>query len=163
MNQQRRTLLKTSGAAGVIAVSAAAGMIGSSNTLAAEWNKAAFGASNSADVLKGIDATTAISSKDIFIKAPDIAENGSVVPIEVTSNIAGTQSIAILVDRNPFPLAASFDIANGAEAYVGMRLKVAGKKKDEDPWPILKVVVKAGGKTYTASRELKVTLGGCGG
>ena len=163
MNQQRRTLLKTSGAASVIAVSAAAGLISSPNTLAAEWNKAAFGANNSADVLKGIDVTTAISSKDIVIKTPDIAENPSVVPVEVTSNIAGTQSIAILVERNPFPMAASFDIANGGEAYVGMRLKVAGKVKNDDPSPILRVIVKAGGKSYTASREIKMTIGGCGG
>ena len=161
MNQQRRTLLKTSGAASVIAVSAAAGLISSPNTLAAEWNKAAFGANNSADALKVIDATTAINSKDIVIKTPEIAENGSVVPIEVTSNIAGTQSIAILVERNPFPMAASFDIANGGEAYVGMRLKVAGKVKSDDPSPILRVIVKASGKTYTASRELKITIGGC--
>ena len=155
MNRQRRTLLKTSGAASVIAVAAAAGLV-SPSALAAEWNKAAFESKSTADVLKNIDAAAAAGSKDIVIKAPDIAENGAVVPIEITSNIAGTQSIAILVEKNPQPLAASFDVSNGGEAYVSVRLKVGASSN-------ITAVVKAGGKSYTASREVKVTIGGCGG
>jgi len=155
MNRQRRTLLKTSGAASAIAVAAAAGLV-SPSALAAEWNKAAFEAKSPADALKGIGASAAAGSKDIVIKAPDIAENGAVVPVEVTSNIAGTQSIAILVEKNPQPLAASFDVSNGGEPYVSVRLKVGASSN-------ITAVVKAGGKSYTASREVKVTIGGCGG
>lgn len=155
MNRQRRTLLKTSGAASAIAVATAAGLV-SPGALAAEWNKTAFESKSPADALKNIGAGAAASSKDIVIKAPDIAENGAVVPVEITSNIAGTQSIAILVEKNPQPLAASFDVANGGEPYVSVRLKVGASSN-------ITAVVKAGGKSYTASREVKVTIGGCGG
>lgn len=156
MNRQRRTLLKTSGAASAIAVAAAAGLVSPASALAAEWNKAAFEAKSPADALKGLGATSTVGSKDIIIKAPDIAENGAVVPVEITSNIAGTQSIAILVEKNPQPLAASFDVSNGGEPYVSVRLKVGASSN-------ITAVVKAGGKSYTASREVKVTIGGCGG
>lgn len=156
MNRQRRTLLKTSGAASAIAVAAAAGLVRPIDAFASEWNKAAFESKNPADALKNIDAVGAAASKDIIIKAPDIAENGAVVPVEVTSNIAGTQSIAILVEKNPLPLAASFNVSNGGDGYASVRLKMGASSN-------VTAVVKAGGKSYTASREVKVTIGGCGG
>ena len=155
MNRQRRTLLKTSGAASALAVATAAGLV-STSALAAEWNKAAFESKSPADVLKNIGVATAASSKDIVINAPDIAENGAVVPVEITSNIAGTQSITILVEKNLLSLAASFDVANGGEPYVSVRLRMGASSN-------ITAVVKAGGKSYTASREVKVTIGGCGG
>lgn len=163
MNQRRRILLKTSGAAGVIAVATAAGLTGcSTNTFAAKWNKAVFQANNPADALKGMAATTAENSEDIVIKTPEIAENSSVVPIEVTSNIADTQSIAILVEQNLQPMAAIFDFTDDSEPYVGMRLKVTGKKAYDDPWPTIRVIVKADGKNYTAFRKIKTTSSSCG-
>ncbi|MBI2313355.1 MAG: thiosulfate oxidation carrier protein SoxY [Betaproteobacteria bacterium] len=156
MNELRRALLKGGTAAGTVAVAIAAGLMRPSQVLAAEWNKAAFDAKSVSDALKGIGAASPADSKDILIKAPDIAENGAVVPVEVTSRIAGTQTIAIIAEKNPQPLAASFDLSNGAEGYVHVRLKMGQSSN-------VKVVVNAGGKHYTAAKEVKVTIGGCGG
>src|SRR5262245_6272563 len=77
--------------------------------LAAGWNKEAFQSKSAADALKSLGAGASAESKDIVIEAPQIAENGAVVPIEITSNIAGTRSIAVVIEKNPFPLAAKFD------------------------------------------------------
>jgi sulfur-oxidizing protein SoxY len=156
MDQLRRTFLKGAGAAGTVAVAVAAGLLKPSQVLAAEWNKAAFEARSVTDALKDIGAASPAESKDILIKAPDIAENGAVVPVEVTSKIAGTQSIIIMAEKNNNPMVADFELANGAEGYVSTRIKLANTSP-------VRVVVKAGGKTYTASKEVKVTIGGCGG
>ncbi len=96
-----------------------------------------------------------IESKDITITAPDIAENGATVPVAVTSKIPNTQSISIIAENNPFPLAASFDIMPGGDSYVSTRIKM-GKTSD------VRAIVKADGKFYTAAKEVKVTVGGCG-
>ncbi|MCX7151926.1 MAG: thiosulfate oxidation carrier protein SoxY, partial [Proteobacteria bacterium] len=90
------------------------------------------------------------------ITAPDIAENGMVVPISVTSNLAKTQSIAILVEKNPSTLSASFDIPDGTDPFVQTRVKMGQSSN-------VYAVVKADGKYYSAVKEIKVTLGGCGG
>jgi sulfur-oxidizing protein SoxY len=156
MDVLRRTLLKGAGASGALAAAIAAGVLKPSQALAAEWNKNAFEAKDLAGALKGIGATGAAESKDITIKAPDIAENGAVVAVEVVSNLPNTQSISVLVDKNPSPLAAHFDFSNGALPQVAVRLKLGQSSKVE-------VVVKAGGKSYIAAKEVKVTVGGCGG
>lgn len=156
MNQLRRTFLKGTGAAGTVAIAIAAGLLKPGQVLAAEWNKSAFEAKNTADALKGINAASAAKSADILIKAPDIAENGAVVPVEVTSKIPGTTDIAILSEQNVNPLVAEFSLSNGAEGYVSTRIKMAKTSN-------VTVVVKAGGKSYVASKEVKVTIGGCGG
>jgi sulfur-oxidizing protein SoxY len=106
--------------------------------------------------MQDMGATGAADSKDITIKAPDIAENGAVVPVEVTSGIAGTTSIAIFAEKNATPLIADFDFANGAEGFISTRIKM-GKTS------LVRAVVTAGGKTYTSAKEVKVTIGGCGG
>jgi sulfur-oxidizing protein SoxY len=106
--------------------------------------------------LKNTGYDGATESSDILLKAPDIAENGAVVPITATSNIPGTTSIAIFVEKNPTPLIADFSFSNGAEAYISTRIKMAKTS-------VVRVSVKAGGKNYTTSREVKVTIGGCGG
>jgi sulfur-oxidizing protein SoxY len=79
-----------------------------------------------------------------------------VVPVEATSNIPGTTSMAIFVDKNPNPMIADFSFMNGAEPFIATRVKMASTS-------IVRVSVKAGGKSYTNSREVKVTIGGCGG
>jgi sulfur-oxidizing protein SoxY len=89
------------------------------------------------------------------ITAPDIAENGAVVPVAVTSRIPSTQQISIVTEKNPFPLAATFDVANGGEGYVSTRIKMG---QTSDVW----AVVMAGGKYFTARKEVKITVGGCG-
>ena len=156
MNTKRRTFLKGAGAASTVAVAVAAGLLKPTDVLAAEWNKAAFDAKGVPDALKVLNSTGAADSKDITIKAPDIAENGAVVPVEVTSKIAGTTNIALLVEKNAAPLTANFDLANGADGYVSTRIKMGQTSN-------VRVVVKAGGKSYTAVKEVKVTIGGCGG
>ena len=156
MNQLRRTFLKGTGAAGTVAVAVAAGLLKPSQVLAAEWNKGAFGAKGMTDAMKAMDAAGAAESKDILIKAPDIAENGAVVPVEVTSKIAGTQAIMLFAEKNATPLVADFNLSNGAEGYVSTRIKMGQTSN-------IRVVVKAGGKAYTAVKEVKVTIGGCGG
>jgi sulfur-oxidizing protein SoxY len=155
MNELRRTFLKVSGGAGALALAGAAGVLKPAAVSAAEWNQGAFAAKAVADALKGLGATDLIESKDIVITAPEIAENGAVVPVAVASKIPNTQSISILSERNPFPLAASFAIANGGEGYVSTRLKMGETSN-------VRAVVKADGKFYTAAKEVKVTIGGCG-
>ncbi len=155
MNQLRRTFLKLSGAAGTLALAAGAGLLKTGEALAATWNKAGFESKAVADALKSLGATSLIDSKDITITAPDIAENGAVVPVAVTSKIPNTQSISIIAEKNPFPLASTFEVANGAEGYVSTRLKMGETSN-------VRAVVKADGKFYTAVKEVKITIGGCG-
>lgn len=143
----RRTLLKT--LVGSVA------LLNLQSLSAAQANRAAFEAKTLDEALKSLGAGSASESKDIVIKAPDIAEDGAIVPIEVTSKIPNTQSISLLVDKNPFPLIATYDFANGAEGFVSTRIKMGETSK-------VRVLVNAGGKLYTASKEIKVTIGGCG-
>ena len=125
-------------------------------TVLAAWNEQAFGAKTAADALKNIGATAAAPSKDILIEAPQIAENGAVVPIEISSNIPGTTSIAVVIEKNPFPLAGKFDFKENALPFVKLNVKM-GETSD------IRVVAEAGGKYFAATREIKVTIGGCGG
>ena len=122
----------------------------------AAWNKAAFSSKTSADALKSLGTPGAEASSGIVIEAPQIAENGAVVPVEITSNVPGTTSIAVLVDKNPYPLVGKFDFMEGALPYVKVNLKM-GETSD------VRVVATAGGKHYQATKEIKVTIGGCGG
>ena len=145
MNNRRRTLL----------AAAAAGLLASTGARAATWNKSGFEAKAANDAVKNLGAANLIESKDIAITAPDIAENGAVVPVAVTSRIPNTQSISIIAEKNPFPLVATFDVANGAEGYASVRLKMGQTSN-------VRAVVKADGKFYTSVKEVKVTVGGCG-
>jgi sulfur-oxidizing protein SoxY len=156
MDMIRRTVLKGAGATGVLAGLLAAGVLKPTLAHASDWNKAAFEAKELADALKAIGGEGATAHKDLLMKAPEIAENGAVVPIDVTSNIPNTTSISIFVLKNPSPLAASFEFANGASADVAVRLKVATTS-------MIQAVAKADGKVYSAQKEVKVTVGGCGG
>jgi sulfur-oxidizing protein SoxY len=144
------------GALAALGALLAAGLLKPLAAFAAAWNKDAF-ASKSADAaLKSLGTPGAEASNAIVIEAPQIAENGAVVPIEVTSNIPGTTSIAVLVEKNPYPLVARFDFTEGAVPFVKLNAKM-GETSD------VRVVATAGGKHYSASKEIKVTIGGCGG
>ena len=94
-------------------------------------------------------------SGDIKIKAPEIAENGAVVPVQVTSSISDIESISIIISNNPTPFVASFNL-HGSEGFVSTRVKMA---KTSD----VLAIVKAGGKLHASKQEVKVTIGGCGG
>jgi len=156
MNQTRRNVLKASSGAGLLALLAGAGFALPGAAYAADWNKAAFDGKTVQDAFKGLGATGPANSTDIIMKAPDIAENGAVVPVGVESRIPGTESIALLIEKNPNPLAASFDIPAGTEMSVTTRVKMAETSN-------VYALVKANGKYFVAKKEIKVTLGGCGG
>jgi sulfur-oxidizing protein SoxY len=155
MNELRRSFLRFSSATAALAIAATAGLLRSAGAWAAPWNKAGFESKAFADALKNLGVTNPAESRDIAITAPDIAENGAVVPVAVTSRIPNTEQISILAEKNPFPLAATFDVANGSEGYVSTRIKMG---QTSDVW----AVVKAGGKYFTARKEVKITVGGCG-
>lgn len=124
-------------------------------TLAAAWNKAAFESQNMEGALHGLGTAPVSPSRDIVLTAPDMAENGAIVQIEVESRIPGTEAIAVLAEKNPTPLIANFVFSNGAEPYIILRIKLAETGD-------LKAVVKAGGKYYSVSKKVEVALGGCG-
>jgi sulfur-oxidizing protein SoxY len=152
---KRRTFLKGSLAAGTVGVAVSAGLLTPSSVLAA-WPKDAMEAKGMDDALKATGMAGASDSKDIKIKAPDIAENGAVVPVTVDSNIAGATTMAIFAKENGSPLTSSYDLGKGTEAYISTRIKM-GKTSD------IIAVVKAGDKSYMSSKNVKVTIGGCGG
>ena len=155
MNLQRREALKAGGGLGLLGLLAAAGLI-TPGQARAEWNKAAFDAKTIEETLKALGAGTPANSADVQITAPDIAENGAVVPVGVVSTLAGVEAIAILIEKNPNPLAASFVLPAGTEATVQTRVKM-GQTSD------VYALVKVGGQFLMAKKEIKVTLGGCGG
>ncbi|MCB5188344.1 thiosulfate oxidation carrier protein SoxY [Methylobacillus caricis] len=123
--------------------------------LAAAWNRPAFEASTIDGAKQVLDMRAEENSAQIEIVAPDFAENGAVVQIEVMSRIAGTEAIAIFAERNPVPLVANFTFSHGAQPYVITRIKMAESQS-------LQVVVKAGGRYYQANRDVAVSEGGCG-
>lgn len=125
------------------------------NALAALWNKSAFEAAQLAEATKHLAIDAEIFSLDIEIIAPERAENGAVVPVEVRSNIANTEAIAILVEKNPTPLIANFMFSNGAEPYVATRIKMAETSE-------IKVIVKAGNQYFTQVKNVVVLENGCG-
>ena len=156
MNHSRRRALKAGGGAGVLALLFAAGIVRPGETLAQEWNQAAFSMKTMAEALRALGAQSPAASDGILIKAPEIAENGAVVPIAVESRLAGTESITLLIEKNPQPLAAGFRIPAGTEANISTRVKM-GESSD------VFALVRADGKFYIAKKEIKITLGGCGG
>jgi sulfur-oxidizing protein SoxY len=156
MDNTRRRVLKGASAAGAVLAAFASGALKPRDALAATWNQSAFDAKSTIDALKALNVTSAADSKDIVIRAPDIAENGAVVPIDITSNIPDTQSISLFVEKNPFPYVGTFDVTKGAAPYVHVRVKLGQSSP-------VRVVVAAGGKYYQAAKDVKVTIGGCGG
>ncbi len=152
---QRRTFLKGTLAAGAAGVAVSAGLLTPQRVLAA-WPQAAFDAKDVNSALSAIGASGGAESADISIKAPDIAENGAVVPVTVETTASGVESIAILASENGTPLTSQYMLGTGADAYVSTRIKMAKTSN-------VVAVVKAGGKVMTAKKEVKVTIGGCGG
>ncbi len=153
---ERRTFLKGTLATSTVAIAASAGMLSPRNVLAA-WPKSAFEAKSVDSALNSLLGSSATSaSGDIKIKAPDIAENGAVVPVTITTSIANVESISIVTKNNGTPLAANFNMASNAKGFISTRIKM-GKTSD------VVAVIKAGGKSFTAEKNIKVTIGGCGG
>ncbi len=155
MNNQRRNVLKTGSGAAFLGMLAAAGIITPGMALA-NWNKSAFDAKSMADTLKALGIAGSTDSKDVQVTGPDIAENGAVVPVGVTSTLPNVSMVAILVEKNPNALAATFNLSADTEANVQTRIKMGQTSN-------IYALVKSGDKYFMATKEIKVTLGGCGG
>ena len=156
MNMTRRESLKSGGGMTLLALLAAAGWLSPGDALAQARNNA-FEGKTMDETMKALGAGTPATSMDIaFVSTPDIAENGAVVPIGVASAIPKTEAIAILIEKNLNMLTAIFDIPAGTDPAISTRVKMAQTSN-------VYALVKADGKYYVASKEIKVTLGGCGG
>jgi sulfur-oxidizing protein SoxY len=151
----RRLILKGAGAVALFGF----GRFSLGPALAAandKYPEDAFKQKSDADAIKSLYGKTAEASDKVKLDAPEIAENGAVVPISVSSTLADVTSISILVSENPNALAASYKIPAGTLPSVANRLKMAKTTN-------VIAIVEAGGKLYSASKEVKVTVGGCGG
>ena len=124
MDEGRRVILRSAGATGALVAALAAGLLKPERALAANWDKSAFRQKTAADALKSIGADNAVASREVLLDVPEIAENGAVVPVEITSHVPGTTSIAVVIDKNPFPLTSRFNFMEGALPYVKVNLKM---------------------------------------
>lgn len=149
----RRKLLADS--AKVLALLAAAGLL--PQAAQAAWTQAAFEAKTVTDAIKALGGGAPVESKDVSITGPDIAENGAVVPVGVASTLPGVKRLAVLVEKNPSTLAAVFDVSEAVEASFNTRVKMGQSSN------VLAVALMADGRVLFAQKEIKVTLGGCGG
>ena len=152
MNSRRHFLQHSAVVAGLLA---ATGLF-PRHALAA-FNKAAFDAKSVPDAVKAYGGAAPVESKDVTLTAPDIAENGAVVPFSVATGLAGVKHLLILVEKNPSALVAKFDVTDAVEASFATRAKM-GQSSD-----VYAVAIMADGKALYAKKEVKVTLGGCGG
>ncbi len=156
MMQTRRELLSHS--ATVAAMLAAIGLFPDiANAQATGWNSAAFDAKNMADLMKALGAGAPVESKDVTVTGPDIAENGAVVPVAASTSLPGVKRLLILVEKNPSMLTAMFDVTDAVDANMATRVKM-GQSSD-----VYAVAMMNDGKVLFARKEVKVTLGGCGG
>jgi len=155
MNRLRRSLLKLGSATAVAGTALVCGLLAPLRALAGLWPAAAFDAKTIDEALQAAGVVDPLTSQDIAIKAPEIAENGAQVPVEIASHIPGTRSIYIFVDKNPQPFTGSFEFREDAERFVSTRIKMGESST-------LRAVAFAEGKYYMAAREVKVTIGGCG-
>jgi sulfur-oxidizing protein SoxY len=139
---------------------AVAGMLATTGLfpeLAHAYNNAAFQAKTVQDAIKALGGSAPVESKDVTISGPDIAENGAVVPLGVKTTLAGVTKLLILVEKNPSTLVAVFNTSDAVESDFATRSKM-GQSSD-----VYAVALTADGKAFFAKKEVKVTLGGCGG
>ena len=148
MNTQRRFFLKS--------IAIVGGVLALPKLLFAARPEIAFEAKGSDAVIKELFGVDAIESDQISLKVPEIAENGAVVPVTIKTDLEDVSSISILVDENPTPLSATFDLTPAVEANISARIKMGQSSN-------VRAVVKAGDKVYFTTKEVKVTIGGCGG
>jgi sulfur-oxidizing protein SoxY len=152
IDSERRTALKTGSGLGLFGLFALLGLI--PGPAWATVNRNSFEAKTLGEALDSLGGLVSSDSSLIKLTAPDIAENGATVPVTVESLLPGTEQISILVEKNPTPLVANFQISEGLEGFITARIKMAQTSS-------VIVLVKAGGKFYRATTEVKVTAGGC--
>ena len=156
MDRGRRQVLKGTGGAAVLGLAMAAGLFRPGSAWA-DWNKSAFDTKSLNDAVKALGGTGATESKEITITSPDIAENGAVVPFTIASKLPNTEAVALLVEKNPNILAANFQIPQGTEPWINTRVKMGQTSN------VIALVKTSDGKYHYAAKEVKLTLGGCGG
>jgi sulfur-oxidizing protein SoxY len=149
----RRQMLGQSAA--VAGLLAGAGML--PTAAQADWSQAAFDGKTLADAVKALGASTPSLSKDVLIGGPEIAENGAVVPVSCACTAAGVKRLLLVIEKNPSPLAAVFDVSDAVEPNLKTRVKMAQSSN------VFAVAILGDGKVLYAAKEIKVTLGGCGG
>jgi sulfur-oxidizing protein SoxY len=155
MDVRRRKVVRAGG--GLFAFALGCGIVRPDAAWAADaWNKQAFSVKTLEDVVKALGGSGATESVEVRLEAPDIAENGAVVPITIESQLPKTTAIALLVLKNPNALSSDFTIPDGTDPYISMRVKMAETGN-------VIALVRADTRFYYASKEVKVTLGGCGG
>ena len=123
----------------------------------AAWSQAAFEAKTMSDLMKALGTSGPAESKDVSITGPDIAENGAVVPVGAATTLAGAKRLLLLVEKNPAMLAAAFDLSDAVEPNISTRVKMGQSSN------VFAVAITADNKVLYAVKEIKVTLGGCGG
>jgi sulfur-oxidizing protein SoxY len=148
----RRQVLKQS--ARLAALLAAAGLLPAAAQAAYEAR--AFDAKSLADVMAALGGSTPAESKDVTLTAPDIAENGAVVPLGAATTLPGVKRLMLLVEKNPAMLAAMFDVTDSVEPNVSTRVKMSQSSN------VYAVAMTNDGKVFYAVKDVKVTLGGCG-
>ena len=154
--QTRREMLSRS--AQVAGMLAALGLLPNmAQAQAASYNTAAFEAKTMADLMKALGAGAPVESKDVTITGPDIAENGAVVPVGASTTLPGVKRLLLMVEKNPAMLSAIFDISDAVEANIATRVKMGQSSN------VFAVALMNDGKVLYAAKEIKVTLGGCGG
>jgi sulfur-oxidizing protein SoxY len=159
LNVERRQVLKSLGLAGIAGLGIACGLSVPAVAAAVDapgWPAEAFRQKSEADALKALYGKTAEVSDKVTLDLPEIAENGAVVPVSVATSLLDVTSISVLVPENPFTIAASYKIPEGTLPSVSCRIKMAKTSK-------VVAIVESAGKLYSASKDVKVTLGGCGG
>ena len=155
-NMKRRTLLKGTLAASAVGMAIGAGLLTPRAVLAA-WPKDAFDAKSVDDAVNGLFGSSQLEGNDkIKIKVPDIAENGAVVPVSVEVEMDGVEAISIIAEKNATPLTSSYNLGANTEPFIATRIKLGQTSS-------VIAVVKADGKLYSTGKEVKVTIGGCGG
>jgi sulfur-oxidizing protein SoxY len=152
MRIRRRSLNHSAALAGLMV---AAGVL--PGTARAAWPGAAFEAKNMADLMKVLGAGAPAESKDVAVTGPDIAENGAVVPIGVATTLPGVKRLMLLVEKNPNVLAAAFNVTDSVDPSFSTRVKMGQSSN------VYAVAMTGDGKVLFAQKEVKVTLGGCGG
>jgi sulfur-oxidizing protein SoxY len=155
MQTRRHVLSRSAQLAGMLA---GLGLLpAAAQAQAAAYNSAAFDAKTLADVVKALGISAPAESKDVSISGPDIAENGAVVPVGAATTLPGVKRLLLLVEKNPAMLAAAFELSDAVDANVATRVKMGQSSN------VFAVAVMADGKVLYAAKEIKVTLGGCGG
>lgn len=153
---KRREFVQSTSGAVAVGLAASVGFLPATASAQAVWNKAAFEAKSMADVVKALGGSPATESADVVLTAPEIAENGNVVRIGAQSAVAGVSWLGLVIEKNPAALAVGFDVMAGTEANMSTNVKMGQTSN-------VYALAKVGDKFIYAVKEVKVTLGGCGG